>query len=142
MATDGGLRPLFRQRLPEMDWCTIESGLTGGGIPDSNCCFQGVEFWVEFKRTTGWAVSLRPLQVAWHSRRARAGGRSWIAVRREVLPGPRSTAADELWLVRGAEVVALKRLTLKKIPRAAIGGQWAGGPAGWVWGEIAQALTS
>ena len=30
---DGGLRALFRQHLPEVDWQSIETPMTGGGVP-------------------------------------------------------------------------------------------------------------
>jgi len=49
-------------------------------VPDVNACYGGSEFWLELKCTTTDRVSLSPFQVAWHMRRAAAGGRSWILV--------------------------------------------------------------
>jgi len=71
---NGGLRQLFRAKLPGFDWVSIESGSTGGGIPDSNYCVRtnditGIEGWIEHKQTDGWAVTLRPEQVGWIARR-------------------------------------------------------------------------
>jgi hypothetical protein len=138
---DGGLRRLFQQHLPWVHWQAVETGMTGRGIPDLNYCARGVEGWVECKQTTGWAVGLRPEQVAWLARRTRAGGRCWVAVRRKCPAGPRRVVADELWLVPGTHVVPLHREGL----RAVLGdggaqGIWVGGPAAWDWREIAACL--
>ena len=79
---DGDLRSLFRKHLPEFHWVSIESWVTGAGIPDANYCCSGVEGWIEFKKTTAIAVRFKPGQIAWHEQRGRAGGRTFIAVRR------------------------------------------------------------
>ena len=148
---DGGLRQIFRKHLRDVHWCTIESPLTEGGIPDTNFCADGVEGWIECKKTEGWAVTLRPLQVGWLLRRSRAGGRALVAVRRRCPAGPRSPAADELWLLAGAAARELKAHGLPRTdgvrwrsppwPPATHLGRWAGGPRGWDWPAVRRVLT-
>ena len=98
LAIHGGAGPIPAQALtPERDkefraalrsaldtgYQVLETGGTSLGIPDSNYLSKtGVEGWVEFKWTDGWAVTLRDMQVGWLLRRARYGGRCWVAVRR------------------------------------------------------------
>lgn len=85
VSIDGGLRGLFRGVMTEAHWVAVETGETAGGVPDSNYCFPGgVAGWVEYKRTDGIAVRVRPGQVAWIDRRTRLGDRVSIAVVREV----------------------------------------------------------
>lgn len=67
------------------DWQRIESGLTGGGIPDINACRKGKEIWIELKVVDGRRVKMRPEQVGWHLRRARAGGVTFILAYHERL---------------------------------------------------------
>lgn len=136
---DGGLRLLFRQNV-RAHWQSVETGMTGRGIPDSNYCMQtpsgGIEGWVEFKLTSGWSVTLRPEQVGWHLARARAGGRTFIAVRRNNRP----KRIDELWLCRGAFARELKTGGLRGAPPEAVLGAWPGPPARWPWPEVSAAL--
>lgn len=136
---DGGLRKLFRKNLPEFHWQSIETGGVGLGVPDSNFCRRGREGWIEFKQTSGWAVTLEPEQAAWLDRRARAGGRVWIAVRRWG-KGPRRGTYDELWLIEGKHALAARREGLRGTP--GIVAVHAGGPAGWDWRRIAACLTA
>lgn len=131
MARDGGLRQLFAKRIKRAHWAPIESWGTGIGIPDANCCLDGIEFWVEFKKATANKVNISPGQVAWHERRARAGGRTFIAIRRQ-------RDDDELYIYRGLKVrelldngLALRTNTM-----------WIGGPANWDWSEIEEILKS
>lgn len=63
---------------PDRDWQRIESGLTLRGMPDTNLCSRGVESWIELKVIRGAKLSIRPTQIVWHERRARAGGRSFV----------------------------------------------------------------
>ena len=102
MTTDGGINQLLMKRLPRFHWQRIETGGVGRGIPDLNYCVGGIEGWVEGKRVTSGRrldSPLSPEQSAWIERRARAGGRVTIAVRRKVPAGPRrGEAVDELWL--------------------------------------------
>lgn len=99
---DGGLRRLFHEKLNHFHWQAIETGGTGRGIPDSNFCYKGIEGWVEYKASSGWSVGLRPEQVAWHLKRTRAGGNTWIAVRQKHQGGPRKgDPIDVLHLIPG-----------------------------------------
>ena len=51
------------------------------GTPDLNCCYEGVEFWLELKADDGRIPRLSKYQIAWHYRRYKAGGKSWILQR-------------------------------------------------------------
>lgn len=141
MRQDGSLRSLFRKRLRVgFHWQSIETGGTGLGVPDSNYCCDGVEGWVEFKQTTGWAVSLRPEQVGWLVARSRAGGRVFVAVRRLDRGGPRKGgASDELWLLKGESARELKHDGLRC--DVAVLGAWGGGPSAWDWNEVRSLLV-
>ena len=134
---DGGLRQIFRQKI-HADWCSIESGTTGGGIPDSNYCLKGIEGWIEYKLTMGHTVPLRPEQIGWITRRVRNGGRVHIAVRQLAAAGPRRDARDALWLIPGADAATARidGLTNARWP------VWHGGPGQWDWPAITQHLTA
>ena len=142
---DGGLRALFRQRILGFDWVSIESGTTGGGIPDLNFCTPGppaCEGWIELKQTGGHAVTLNPEQVGWISRRVRNGGRVWIAVRQQAAAGPRRAARDALWLIPGRYAVQAKAGGLRALEDLSGVRAWHGGPSGgWDWQAIAAALV-
>lgn len=135
---DGGLRKLFHTNMPRFHWQAIETGLTGRGIPDSNYCYTGTEGWVEFKQTKGWAVTLAPEQVAWHLRRRRSGGMTYVAVRRHRHAGVRAPACDELWLFNGMHARELKAQGIVE-PLAT--GVWYGGPGNWDWDSVAAILA-
>jgi hypothetical protein len=122
--------------LPYVHWQSIESGATGGGIPDLNGCFAGVEVWIECKRATGKTLTrcseIRPTQIAWAERRVRHFGRVFLAIRRH------DKTIDELLLYPasalrqfhdGAWLGEIKPLI-----------QCAGGPAKWHWNTIEQML--
>jgi hypothetical protein len=97
-----------------------------------------VEGWIEFKLTHAWKVHVTPQQIGWMERRTRAGGRCFIGVRRQTLPGPRrGAAADEFYLYRGSAVRILSNGALTDARRL---GQWSDGPAAWDWAEIAHFL--
>jgi hypothetical protein len=148
VTTDGGLRPLFRQYLTPMgfDWVSVESGTTGGGIPDSNYCArvapgEGAEGWIEYKQTTGWAVTLRPEQIGWIARRVRHGGRVHVAVRQRAPAGPLRTARDVLWLIPGRHAVRAREEGLRAAWRVGVDvHRWEGGPSAWDWRAIAATL--
>jgi hypothetical protein len=130
---DGGLRRELRTHLPLWQWTHIESPTTAPGCPDTEFCAPGgAQGWIECKRTAAWALSFQPLQPGWIDRRARVGGRVYVATRR-LRPD-----CDELWLHAGADVLLLVRGGLRAAPAL---GVWGGGPAGWAWGEVAAALT-
>lgn len=126
---------MFQKHFPEVHWQPIETGGTGRGIPDTNYCFGGIEGWVEFKLTSTWTTGLRPEQIAWLLRRARAGGRTFIAIRRKHSGGLRKgLAEDQLYLFPGTYA---RDLVLKG--HRPIGD---GGPARWPWAEIKSLLLS
>lgn len=140
---DGGLRGLFRSHLRQhADMQAVETGLIAAGVPDLNYCASGAEGWIEMKQTDGWAVTLRPEQVGWLCRRARAGGRVFVAVRRWHDGGPRrGPAADELWLLAGRFAPDLKTMGLEWASSSpALLGRWHGGPARWDWLAVLRAL--
>lgn len=133
--SDGGLRQIFQKHLPKIHWQSIET-LIGRGTPDMNGCLSGQEFWIENKLTSGWAVNFEIGQVAWHERRLRAGGRTFVAVRRQANSGPRKGAAcDELWLFYGYDIRQLEAEGLKDL-RFKTAGWFEGGPAKWYWDTI------
>lgn len=140
--TDGNLRKLFQKHLPEAHWQAVESFSTGQGMPDANYCFPGgAEGWIENKQTSGWTVDMRPEQIAWLERRSRLGGRTFIAVRRQVPTGPRRGAAvDGLWLYLGSQARELASRGLKN-PKDEPLFKWSGGPANWNWPDIKAWLT-
>jgi hypothetical protein len=123
---DGGLRGIFRKHLKEVDWTSIETGMTGRGVPDSNGCYHGSEFWIEYKKTTGLKIKLRPEQIVWIDKRVRHGGRVFVAVRRQ------KKKTDELWIFDGGDVVGLARNGL----RCSALGIWDGGPKHWEWTKV------
>ncbi len=136
---DDGLRALIRTHLPAAHWTTVESGALSPGTPDLEGCLDGVVSWVECKATSGWRVHLRPAQVGWHTRRARAGGRSFVAVRRRAAAGPRRGAAvDELWVLvgRAAPLLLDAGINAPSLEPLLLG-RTVGGPARWDWPRVA-----
>ena len=133
---DGGLRKLFHARLPQFHFTSIETGSTGRGIPDDNYCHDTHEGWIEYKQTQTYNVGLRPEQVGWLLRRTRAGGRTFIAVRRKHDGGKRKgKSVDELWLYSGAGAKMLNELGLNKTWAQALQ-MFEDGPARWDWDKI------
>ncbi|SRR5712691_9338895 len=131
MPRDGSLRVEFRKHLREAQWTSIETGLTEGGVPDSHYIFAGgVEGWIEHKKAAANAVVFQPLQVGWLSRRARLGGRCFVAVRQ--------TRTDDLYLFDGADAAAIQSGGLRG---ASPLGRWGGGPSGWNWTQVREVLT-
>lgn len=140
--SDGNLGQIFQKRLPKAHWQRIET-LVGRGTPDLNGCLDGKEFWIENKSTSGWVVKFEDGQVAWHERRCRAGGRTFIAVRRQANAGPRrGDACDELWLFHGQQAREVASDGLRGVrPMTMALGWWAGGPARWGWDQVRQILV-
>lgn len=124
---DGGLRRIFRERFPLWHWTAIETGCVSPGAPDVEFCAPGgVSGWVEFKRVNGFKITFEPLQPGWIFKRARLGGRVFVAVRRKV---------DELHIIPGTEIVALTETGLKgRQPLT------AGGLRSWDWKKVEQTL--
>lgn len=167
---DGNLRKLFQSHLPQVHWQSIESGMTGRGIPDLNGCHEASEFWIECKLTKHWSVSIRPEQIAWLSRRCRVGGRAFVAVRRtatgtakpavrppsgpwqtgtgghtagEALAGVLGTSREETRLADELWLFGGREaVTLKAegLKGTAPLGVWAGGPTRWNWPVILAVL--
>lgn len=137
MSTDGGLRQVFTKHVRDAHWQAIESWSTGQGVPDANYCLEAADGWIENKQSSWWALShpLSPEQVAWGERRARAGGRYLLAVRRHydgsVRRGP---AVDELYLF-GASSLRLIAPTnsIKGVTPLHLS---TGGPARWNWAHV------
>ena len=123
---------MFRKHLIGVDWQAIESGTTGLGIPDLNGCVGGVEFWIEMKATTSWRLRISPQQVGWAERRARSGGRVFLAARAI------GKARDDLWLYSGRVIRGLVTQRLDQVPCL---GHWSCGPAHWDWGQVRTLLT-
>ena len=137
---DGDLRKIFRDRLRRgIHWQSIETGGTGRGIPDSNYCTEGVEGWVEFKATEGWAVGLTPEQVGWHLERWMRGGWTHVATRRRHDGGPRrGDPVDELWIAEGCWVRELATDGLRAdVPMTVL----RGGPGAWDWDTVRRILV-
>src|SRR5215469_3817916 len=133
MKSDGDLRRLFRQNLPQVHWATIETGVTEPGVPDLNGCFRRREFWIENKLTSGWAVNFRPDQIGWISRRTRSGGRVYIAIRRRHDASSRRDAVDELYIYSGLFIAALAERGIKGVPPLAL---YREGPKRWCWDAV------
>lgn len=136
MKIDGGLRGIFREHLPQIMWTSIETGGTGRGIADSNFLTKdGIEGWIEFKKTEAFAVTMRPEQVGWIERRIRYGGRTWIGIRQIRKDG------DHLHLVPGFAVRTLATEGLRSGAVSVYSPSWNGGPANWPWRDIAEWLA-
>lgn len=137
MSDDGGLRPIFRSKISSWQWSSIETAGTASGVPDSEFCTpEGVQGWLEFKKTNIFHVKINSFQVAWLMRRCRIGGNAWIAVRRT----PKSNidfGVDQLWLMRGHQAERLFHGGLESVHALC----WEGGPNNWDFGEIASTLN-
>jgi hypothetical protein len=143
VSVDDGLRPLFRKHLIGFHWQSVETGSTGGGVPDSNYCRAGQEGWIEFKATGGYVVDLKPFQIGWICARVRHGGRVWIGVRRRNDGGPRrGKPVDELWLIPGVLAVEAKTTGLKGMAKRKEVMHWDGGPSAWRWDIVADRLVA
>jgi hypothetical protein len=127
VARDGGTGPLLVKNLPRIHWQSVETWSTGRGVPDYNFCCDGVEGWLELKKSSGWAVDMEPEQIAWAERRLRHGGRLFILVRRK---------EDELWLFHGSAARELKLRGLKELSPMA---RWS---RPWPWEELGRLLLS
>lgn len=131
---DGDLRKLERQHLKGFHLVSVETGLTGMGVPDMNYCYGGIEGWIENKWCKGWQVHMRPEQIGWILRRKRAGGNVYVAVRRI----NKTSLSDEFYLFDGADVEALNNVGLR-CGKALI--KCSGGPARWDWPAVAALLA-
>lgn len=82
MPRESRLWELLRSNLPKtVHWQRIE-GIRG--VPDTNGCYEGSEFWIEGKVVrSGFVVKFQPGQVPWLMQRADRGGRCFVLVRHE-----------------------------------------------------------
>ena len=89
------------------------------GMPDVNCCYQGVEFWIEHKIEKSDTVLFRPSQVAWLAARMKVQGlnRVFIVVGSTKWPEPRIYKASDIFTVEGAliNVSSQVKLLLNKL---------------------------
>lgn len=127
MSIDGGLHALFKSHFKDWQWTRVESGSVSPGTPDVEFAAPGgLSGWIEYKQTSGWKVKFQPLQVPWIHRRARLGGRVFVAVRRK---------KDYLYLIPGQHVLELEDKGVKDfVPIAGIGAR------NWDWSEIEDTL--
>lgn len=99
---DDGLRAVIRQHLPAhrgrpVQWVTIETGMTQGGVPDMiGTCGRMV--WVECKATDAWKFAIRDLQIGFARTSRVCGGPLFYAVRRRPLRRE-EYGQDQLWLI-------------------------------------------
>ena len=144
MSSDGNLRTLFRDYLPDAHWTAIESSMTAGGIPDHEFCFKGgIQGWIEHKKceTDGPIAHVKTLQIGWLERRCRYGGRAFVAVRWLCEPGKRRQGRDELRIFSGMGARLLKTGGIRDADPYCRGA-WEGGPSRWDWGAVRLVLTS
>lgn len=122
----------MHRNLPLVHWQAIESGMTSPGIPDTNGCYRGCEFWIECKKTDSNNPGLIPEQVGWIARRSSEGGRVFVLVWLQ------AGSISDLILVPGSEVRILSNYGINQ---AVIAGRWTGGEKKWNWDEVLQRLT-
>lgn len=132
---DGNLRALEREHLPTFHWVSIETAMTGAGVPDMNYCNGGCEGWIENKQCHGWKPKMRVEQIGWLMRRRRAGGRAFIAVRRQ----NESSGDDELYMFDGALALQLSQHGIQGTKFIL---RFGGGPARWHWAQVAALLVA
>jgi len=110
MSNEATFSKLVKSHLPVgAHWQRIETGGTGTGIPDVNLCYEGKEIWIELKLVKGKRIDLSPTQIAWHMKRTKAGGRTWILAR-HTYDGVRIGKGDKIYLWEGNQAKALKEL--------------------------------
>jgi hypothetical protein len=137
MNKDGDLRSIFRTKFTGWQWSSIETAGTASGVPDSEFCTpEGIQGWVEFKKTHIFYVEVKTFQVSWLMRRTRYGGNAWIAVRRLPL-SKRERGVDQLWLMRGNQAERLFEGGLENVYALC----WEGGPGNWNYDQIASTLN-
>lgn len=128
---DGGLRAIIQKYVTRFQWSPIETGLTIPGVPDIEFCTQhGVQGWIECKRTDGFVIGLSTFQIGWIERRARYGGRVFIAVWRK---------QSEFWLLsptiaRTNSLAGMGPSSDKVLLFA------SGEPSEWPWDQISRVL--
>ncbi len=135
MPNDGGLRSIFRHEYKAWQWTSIETAFSASGVPDSEFCTPtGISGWIEYKKTHFFYVKFQPFQAPWLEKRCRYGGNAWIAVRRMHI----KSGADELWLAKGDQALAMQEYGLEYVHATV----WEGGPSRWNFDEIANQLCN
>ena len=140
MAIDGGLRAIFRDKLPTIFWTSIETGGTGRGVPDSNFLARlsptkSIEGWIEFKRVDHWKPTMRPEQIGWIDRRVRMNGRVFIGCRQR-------DHDDTLWLIHGRVIKELAMNGLRCDAVQSNSTTFTGGPEKWDWKKVQLFITT
>jgi hypothetical protein len=142
---DDGLRKIVQHHMPKATgwlWTPIETGATHAGVPDSFWAHEETKThgWVEHKATGGWAVTVRPHQVAWMELYARAGVHCVFMIRAHGA-GSAEGQGDALWVVAGSAARQLAEGGLENLPRPLVLGYWPGPPAEWDWRIVKRILT-
>ena len=141
---DDGLRRIVQDYLPKPMWLwtPIESGGTHQGVPDSHWAHPASQTsgWIEHKATDGWAVTVRPHQIAWMSRHAAAGVRVHVLVRARGV-GSAAGRGDALWVLAGRCVGRLAEGGLEGLDHGDVLLRCAGRPAQWDWPALGNILT-
>jgi hypothetical protein len=120
-------------------WTPVETGATHAGVPDSFWAHTPTQTcgWIEHKATNGWAVTVRPHQLAWIGHHTAAGVNCLFLVRAGGA-GSAKKQGDSLWAVAGSHARALAENGLDNVP---VLGRWYGAPADWDWRAIRATIT-
>lgn len=141
---DDGLRALLQKHLPRSRylWTVVETGGTHSGVPDSYYVDRegdGAMGWIESKATDGWAVEVRPHQVAWIRTHVEAGVRVLVAVRARG-KGSSNGLGDALWIIKGNGIEALQEQGLRLAEEHVLL-RCYGAPRSWDWLAVTHCLT-
>jgi len=122
-------------------WTTIETGRAQAGVPDTNYLTRdGVEGWVECKATAANMVKFESEQIGWLHRRARYGGRAFVAVRKQHAGGRRlGLSCDELHVVHCKWIMEFAAHGLAHRRVIHVGSD---GPARWDWEQLRHILAT
>jgi len=142
---DAGLRKVVQHHLHKSQgwlWTPVETAGTRQGVPDTHWAHipSFTSGWVEHKATHGWAVTVRPHQIAWIDLHMRAGVHCLIMVRAMGV-GSSHDRGDSLWVIDGAAIKALAEKGLNGIPGLAVLGRWCGELHEWNWPAVQQLMT-
>lgn len=95
----------LKKNLPKKLYATRIENRHGGGVPDVDCIWSGISFWMELKTTKNNAVNLSPNQIAWNTAYSGSGGLSFILVKH--------LSSGDLFLFEGFRVRELRVSGLK-----------------------------
>lgn len=138
MAADAGLRKLLSGGLkPHGHWLqAIETGATSAGLPDCHALCPTGTYWLECKKTSGWAVKFEPHQLMWWRRHA-PHVRGFIAVR-TLGVGSSGGTGDGLAIFPGGCAEELERLGVAGVTSIL---RIQGPSRSWAWARIAEILS-